>query len=875
MKVGAMEESVTVSGQTPVVDLQSPASQQVLPRNVIDAVPSGKSVWSIGALVPGVNLSGQDVGGSRGMQQLTLTAHGSAGNDDVVQVDGMMTNSFQDNVQTYYNDQMFEEMTYQTSAMSADVGGAGVRTNMIPKEGGNVFKGTLYFGLEPGGWVGDNSTADLVTRGLVAPGKMKINRDLSGGIGGPVRKDRLWFFFSARRWGVDQYVNNSFYNLDPTHRTYSPDTSRQVVDDNMIKSAVLRLTYRTGPHKFAAYEDRIIKFRGHECGSNVLEENCGVRWPRIYYTAQVKYTGTLTNRLLAEGGLSINNESFSTGDAQQSVRPGDISRSEITGVPGGAPAGEAWGAPGTRNNRFPEINKVLSGSMAYVTGSHAFKTGFQLGRGIEIINQTVGVPGVNDLTQRYRIGVPDSVNVYNSPVINDDRSQYDLAIYSQDTWTMKRLTLSPGVRIELFNSYYPAQTALAGRFIAARNVAAEPESEQPHWKDVVPRIGAVYDLFGDNTTAVKASWGQYVSVYHAGFSSTYNPLALTSDTRTWKDWNVDDIAQGDLSCDLARTWSSTTVNVPGCEIGPPTKDIGSRVTETHAPGIKRPHNTETAVSIQRQVVPGMSLSLGYTRRNYSRSIFVQNLATQPLGSPVTAGYTLVSVPNPCATPSVQCNPQVDGTQQLPVYNLDPALLGLTNLYDQNSPNYKKWFNAWDLGFQSRVFGGTVFGGASFGQSVTVNCDVQNPNSLRFCDESKLGEPYRAQYKMSGTYTLPFGVTASGSFRSEAGGGQTESYSISQSIFKTGTGQTLTQTSQSVNLLPSGTLLFLPRITTADVRFSKRVQMGHVRLQGQFDIFNAMNANPVTGQTTAYGASYGKVSSILSARIIQVGGTFTF
>ena len=883
MKVGAMEESVTVSGQTPVVDLSSPASQQILPRSVIDAVPTGKSLWSIGALVPGVTLSGQDVGGSRGMQQLTLTVHGSDSRDDSVQVDGMQLNSFEDGVQQYYNDMMFEEMNFQTGAISAETSGAGVRLNMIPKEGGNVYKGTLYFGLEPGGWVANNSTPDLVLHGLQAPGSMKINRDLSGGIGGPLQKDKLWFFFSSRRWGVDQYVNNSFYNADPTHRTWSPDTSKQVIDNNMIKSFVLRLTYRQGPNKYAAYLDRIIKFRGHECGSNVMEEVCGIRNPRIYYTAQAKYTSTLTNRLLIEAGLSINNETYSTGDSQASVSVGDIPKTEITGVPGGAPAGGAWGAPTTRNFRWPNIMQVLSGSAAYVTGSHAFKAGAQIGRGHEARTQTTGGGGIVGLVQRYRVGVSDSVIVYNSPVQDDNWAQYDLGMFAQDSWTMGRLTINPGVRFELFNSYYPVQTAPAGRFIPARNFAAEAVSEQPHWKDISPRLGAVYDLLGDNTTAVKASWGRYVRTYHGGFSGAYNPMALTSDTRTWKDWNSDDIAQGDLSCDLAKTWSSTTVSVPGCEIGPPTKDIGTRPTQAPEAGIKRPANTEFGLSVQRQIVPGMSASLAYTRRDYQRLIYTQNLSTQPLGSPVTTGYSAVTIPNPCATSNVQCDPGVNGSDVLTVYNLNPALLGQVNQLDQNSKNNKRYFNAYDLSFQSRVFGGTVFGGFSWGQQITITCDVQDPNSLRFCDQSAFGMPYRGQYKVSGTYPLPFGVTVSGSFRSEPGGGaggngsdtsQVESYSVSQTIFKNGTGQTLTQTSVSVPLLQPGTV-YLPAISTVDVRFSKRVQIGKARLQGQFDIFNAGNANAVTGTTTAYGSSYGKISNILSARLIQVGGTFSF
>jgi carboxypeptidase family protein len=874
MKVGSLEESITVSGQSPVVDMQNAAQQQILPRSVIDAVPTGKSLWSIGSLVPGVVLSGQDVGGSRGMQQLTLTVHGSDSRDDSVQVDGMVLNSFEDGVQQYYNDMMFEEMNFQTSAISAETSGAGVRLNMIPKEGGNVYKGTVYFGLEPGQWVGDNSTPELITRGLVSPGAMKINRDFSVGLGGPVMKDKLWFFFSARRWGVDQYINNSFYNADPTHRTWQPDPTKQVVDNNLIKSAVLRLTYRAGPHKYAAYLDRIVKFRGHECGSNVLEETCGIRFPRIYYTAEAKYTGTLTNKLLVEGGLAINNETYSTGDSQPSVKDGDIPRLEITGVPGGAPANGAWGAPTTRNFRWPNIMEVLSGSMTYVTGSHAFKTGIQAGRGHEARYQTTGGGGSAYLVQRYRVGVPDSVTVYNTPVNDDNWAQYDIGIFAQDSWTKRRLTISPGVRIELFNSYYPVETAPAGRFIAARKFAAEPESEQPHWKDVAPRVGVVYDLFGDSLTAVKASWGRYVRTYHGAFSSSYNPMTLTSDTRTWTDLNKDDVAQGDLNCDINRSW-----NTPGCEIGPPTRDIGSRTLQAPAPGIKRPTNTEFSASVQRQIIPGMSVALAYTRRDYQRIIFTQNIAVQPLGTPIGTGYTAVQVANP-----------LDPTQTLTVYNLDPALLGATNLLDQNSPNNKRRFDAWDLSFQSRVLGGTVFGGASLGRQTLVNCDVTDPNAasatvngLRFCDQGQYGMPFRGQYKLSGTYPLPYGVSVSGSFRSEPGGGggangadssNNDNYSISKAIFKTATGQTLTQTSVLVQLLQPGTL-YLPAINTVDFRFAKKFELGKARLQGQFDIFNAFNANPVTGSVQTFGTSYGNVSNILSARIMQIGGTLTF
>ncbi len=886
MTVGAIEESVTVSGASPVVDLQSPAQNQILARAVIDAIPTGKSVWSIGQLVPGVALSGQDVGGSRGMQQLTMTVNGSDSRDTAVQVDGMNLNSFEDGVQQYFNDMMFEEMNYQTSAMSAETSGAGVRLNMIPKEGGNQTKGTVYFGLSPGSLVGDNYTPELQARGLNAPGKMKINRDLSGAVGGTIVRDRLWWFFSGRRWGVDQYVNNSFYNLDPTHRTWKPDYNSQVVDDNMIKSGVVRLTYRQGSHKFASYLDRIFKFRGHECGSNSMEEVCGIRYPRIYYTAQAKYTGTWTNRLLFESGLSVNNETYSTGDSQPSVKDGDIPRTEITGISaaasglaGGVPAGAAWGAPTTRNFRWPIIMQVASASAAYVTGTHSFKTGIQWGWGEGGRTMTTGGGGLVGLVQRYRVGVPSDVIVYNTPMIDNHQAVYDIGIFVQDTWTLNRLSISPGIRFELFDSKYPVQTAPAGRFIAARTFAEQPKDQRPHWKDALPRIGVVYDLFGDNTTAVKASWGKYVTTYHGSASSLYNPMVLTSDTRTWNDGNRDDIAQGDLSCDLARTWSTATAYVPGCEIGAPTRDIGSRPSARPAANYKRPGSTEISASVQRQLAQGVSVTFAYTRRDYNNIIWRQNLAVHPVGTPVGTGYTTATVPNP-----------IDASAPLTVYNLNPALNGLVDFVDDNSKNNTRVYNAYDLSFQSRVFGGTVFGGVGFGQSLTSTCDVTDPNyisataaGLKDCDQNVAGMPFQSTFKLSTSYPLPYGIKAGGSFRSIPGGlaangadpSINRNYNISQATFRTATGQALTQTSVIVPLLVPGTE-FLPRINTADVRFSKVFSLGGSRtIQGQFDIFNALNSNVVTGTNQTHGASYGNVTSVLVARVMQMGFTFNF
>jgi hypothetical protein len=382
-------------------------------------------------------------------------------------------------------------------------------------------------------------------------------------------------------------------------------------------------------------------------------------------------------------------------------------------------------------------------------------------------------------------------------------------------------------------------------------------------------LGAVYDLLGDNKTAVKASVGKYLRNYTSGFTDTYNPVILSSDTRTWTDFNKDDIAQD-------------------TEIGPSNNaSFGIAAAHAPAPGIKRPMNWEESISIQREIVPGMSLSFGYTRRDYFRLIATQNIAVQPLGAPVGTGYTAYQVPNP-----------LDTSQTVTVYNLNPALRSAVNLYDYNSPNNRRTYDAFDLQYQSRVLGGTVFGGLSWGRQTLVTCDVQDPNyvsatvsgaaiaaptGLGYCDQSAFGMPYRMQYKISGTYPLAYGVQVSGSFQSNPGGAPTQNgldqsqndiYNLSPAAFKTLTGATLTQAQVQAALLQPGTV-YLPRINSMDLRFSKKVTVGRCKLTGNLDLFNMFNANPVTAYTQTFGASFGKVNGILPGRLLGVGGTFNF
>src|SRR6202022_2733711 len=170
VRVGGVGETTTGAGAASTVDVQSASHVQVLEREALDNLPPGRTIQGIGQIVVGINLSLPDVGGSRAAMQTYMSVHGQSSANNTVMVDGMMMNGLEANgsVQSYFNDAMNQEMTYQTAAIGADISGGGVRLNMIPKEGGNRFSGSAGMAYRPGKLQGDNLTPRLRTAGLAA-----------------------------------------------------------------------------------------------------------------------------------------------------------------------------------------------------------------------------------------------------------------------------------------------------------------------------------------------------------------------------------------------------------------------------------------------------------------------------------------------------------------------------------------------------------------------------------------------------------------------------------------------------------------------------------------------------------------------------------
>jgi hypothetical protein len=831
MRVGSLEETVTVTGQSPIVDVHTTERREVLNREVLDALPTGRNYQTIAAALPAVSMGRFDVAGSTAMQQGTVTVYGSLGGDMGLEVDGMSVQSSLGSGSTpavYHNDGAYQEYVFQVSGGTAESQTGGVRVNMIPREGGNQFKGSFVGLFSNTSLQGANLTDALVARGLQTPAALHKLHDVNFSLGGPIARNRLWFFSSVRNWAYNAYVANAF----------NPDGT-QAVDDNLIEAYTFRLTYQINRStKLTALYDRLPKYRGHrEIEQGGVEPKATVvQTTPLSYNAQAKLTSTVSSRVLVEAGfseqyynyrLSYQPEvAFATCFTAFAACPpgtnyGDISKVDILAL--------------TRRNAalrdfqdiFPKYN--LMSAASYVTGSHAFKVGVQYGWGW-IKNYRLVNGG---LIQRYRNGAPDSVQITNSPVEARSNLDLDLGIYVQDSWTIGRLTLNPGLRFEALRGSVPAQHVGAGRFVTERSFEEIPNL--PNWKDLTPRFGAAYDLSGNGRTAIKVSVGKYTQQEALGYPSRYNPMFEATDIRTWRDVNGDDIAQEN-------------------EIGAPQNTtFGVRRNRNPDPDIKRPYQVLYNVGVQHELISGLSGSINYYRRDFYRIHWTDNRAT------THDDYTLLSVPDPRGT-----------GQTIPVYSISRAKLGLVNEVDTNSSQNKRGFNGVDITLNARMSGGaSLLGGIAIGRTLEVTCEVDDPNSLLFCDQTELEVPFQSTFKLSGTYPLPYAIRLSGVFQSAPGQPYMITYAVNPTIVPG-----LTQSQVSRPLSYSGELYY-DRNNQLDFSVSRDFRWRRMRIRPQLDLFNALNVSPVVAQVTASGSSLGRPQRVLDARLVRLGVNVEF
>lgn len=849
LQVGSLTEVLTVTAESPIVDVVNNQSTFVASREVLDAIPvTRRDTTARALLIPGTTVTPFVLG------QYFLTSHGSNTSDFTMAIDGLRVNNLCGNGQYsgfYMNDAAVQELNYSTGSESAEIQSSGIRVNQVPKDGGNKFSGSFFVYGQGSSLQSDNRTDAM--RAIQANGLPLISIagtaydwQINPSFGGPLVKDKLWFYVTYKYQKDKHYVPSARY----------ADGSPAYREGMGSNSTVGRVTWAaSSKDKFRFYVERAFTgefFNGFNTvptsTPEATSDASGKGW-----IPQARWTRAQSSKLLFEAGIAYYNQPYS-----QTCREG-LSPTALPSL--NASTGLLSGKCGYFIPPYSSTTKDsnVMASASYVTGSHAMKFGmtdlwgensrtFAPAANINtLVKINATIPGLGTVTD-----FPFQVAVYNSPATSIQNVNSDLGIYAQDTWTMKRLTLNYGGRFEHFNASVPAESSPASTWIGARDFAAIPNL--PNWNDWAVRFAAAYDLFGTGKTAIKGNAGKYVAAQAAGYAQTFNGMSGATQTVTWTD-----ISRNGTIFDAAG-------NIEVNEVGPRTANFG-QITVRPDPALARGYNWEYSAVVQHELLPRVSVTAGYYRRDFYNLQVNDNLnlAASDFNTPFTF-----------ATPSDSRLPLAGQPVQL--YSLNPAKVGQAadTIVTYSSLN-KSTYNGVEFTANVRRNKFLAFGGVTYDRRASTTCDARdNQNDLRFCDAVP---PFRATYKASAAYTLPWEVNLSGSFSSIPGPEVRANYTVTSAIAgRPIIGSTTGAASIAVNLIEPGTV-FLETQNRLDLRLGRTFRFGQTKIQGFADIFNVFNAGSVLTVNQNYAAAgvnaWMTPNTITDGRYVRFGMQLNF
>jgi hypothetical protein len=898
LRVGALEETITVSGETPVVDVQSARQEQIVSHDVIASIPSSRAFLGLVALNPTVVLSAQDVGGTTGPVSTRFMSHGSVATDSRMMVNGLLVSSADGGGASgsYY----VPQVTASQEVVTTSAGGlgeaetSGVIVNTISREGGNRTSGVLFGTGTTPGLQSNNYTQALKDQGLKASDRIARNWDFTPALGGPILRDKLWYFAYGRSMVADNYVAGMFYNKNagnPNAWTYDPDPARQAIQDGAWRSAAARLTWQATPrNKFSIMWDEQRRCVGCPGATATQSPEAGaVGLSFNDRVSQASWTSPYTNRLLFEAafGTHILSWGGGLGDlAPERLIPVNEQAGVIPGLTYRGISGNYRRGNATYNSRA---------SVSYVSGAHNVKVGYW-GSFYDYRAEPYSLNG--GLRYRFNNGVPNQVTqtvedfTWEAYLLSD-------AMYVQDQWTVRRLTLQGGLRYDLWKSSFPDQQLGPTALVPAPIVLPAETGSKFH--DVTPRLSATYDLFGDGKTAVKINLGKYMVAQESSSSGTFgsfmNPInrMATSTTRSWNDLNRDFVA----NCNL-------TIPAANGECGPmANQNFGKNVySVTYDPNVisgwgVRPYSWEFGASVQREIVPRVSATVGYFRLWFDNVPVTHNLDT------TASDYTFFNLPVPVDLRL----PNSGGVLTVPTIN--PDKFGQVHQQVTAGSNYGTIVQRWtgvDFTVNARLPNGlTAQGGLNTGRFLFDDCEVAtklpeilfgsnisnaattNPSTAWTPLEYCRAEPtYRTQIKGFAAYTIPrVDVQVSGTWQNIPGPAIQANYVVPNSVIAPLLGRNLAggAANQTVSLLnvitrPQGggtqpVSMDGDRLNQVDLRVAKLLRFGRTRTLVGVDIFNALNSNAVRNQNSTYGPAWLTPTEILQARFAKVSAQIDF
>ena len=946
LRVGAIQETVTVIGETPVVDVQSVKRETVLDAEVIESVPGARTVGTLLNATPGLTVDGN---GALATPTMTFfSARGGQTNEGRMTVNGLtVAAAFNGGgVSSYILDTVnADETSVVVSGGMGESDTGGPVMNIVPRAGGNSFRGQVF-----SSYVNDRMRGDNLTGALKAP-PISITEtpgiinayDASFTYSGPIKRDRLWFLGSYRRLNTQTAVEGVVANAnagDLSRWDWTRDDSlpaRQSQGRAMYQMrATAQLTEKNRISFSHEYQTRcegapLARDSNAGCqsrGANWIATNAStttspeastayIDFP--YYLTQVLWTNPLTNRILIEAGYSRLSYDHAGGPGQ--LAPDGIFDIGVTEQSATANAAVGYTNPVPRTNyAYRALSQYAANwsnpnhwraSMSYVTGSHNMKVGYQ---GSFLVNNTNRVRNDTLMSYRFNQGRPNQFTMAIPEWHTADRTSV-AAIFVQDTWTRNRLTLQGALRYDRAWSYSPGGGEFNGTPIASRinqPISFESTKSVDSFNDITPRFGAAYDVFGNGRTAVKFNMGHYLDA--ATNDSAYtrnNPAGRTVSTlsRGWTDSNSNRV----VDCNLLN-FAAQGPTVAGANNSPDVCNAitGNDLNFAGASGTSTQVNPDTlkgwgvrendwqwGLTVQQELMPRMSIEVGYARRWFKGVTVTDNLNRTP------DQYTSYTVTAPS-------DPRLPGGGGYPItiYQASDAALGLAaanyiTFQTDFGPEETNYWHGVDVTLNARTRWGLTFsGGTSTGRSVQDDCvtavKIDSPDP-RNCHDA---DPFQTTFRGLASYTIPWiDVRVSGTVRSQPEVALAATWNLPNSSTSPACAPNPAQCVTVQSLLgrvPSGSnaagttnialtdndhrLYSGDRRTQLDMRFAKILRVRNIRADLGVDVWNLFNTNYATAfegtyqysiGNTAQGSTWNIPTSIYAPRYARLNVTFSF
>ncbi|MGE0445940.1 MAG: carboxypeptidase regulatory-like domain-containing protein [Vicinamibacterales bacterium] len=910
LRVGGVQETITVTGAAPTIDVQTTTRQQVISREEINLLPTGRNYNGLGQMLTGVATNAADVGGSAGDPMASLTVHGSRPGDQRVMQNGVNTMTLQagGNIGIAVpNPGMAAEVTVDTSGASAELSTGGIRINYIPRDGGNQVSGTTFLSFANSDMQADNLTANLRSRGVTSVDRIKTIYDINPGVGGPLRRDRLWFYATARLNRADNFPANAYYNknaYDPTKWTYEADLSRPASNYNWWGDAQLRLTGQiSSKNKVAFTWDQqsrcscpgALPTLPWNISATTSPEAAGNMRSPMQRLLHAEWNSPVTNNLLIEAvalhrserwGFQPNSTTYTHEDVINAQQEALLRSGGLIPVLDAA-TGRFYRATWLFHTDNLVPNYFYRAAVTYASGAHQFKAGFTNSPGFLDDRQYnpspisyIAIPGapITIIRQTTWSAQPKYARI-------DQR--YDLGIFAQDRWTMNRLTLNLGVRFDAFNAGSPEQLVPGSTPLTPNRADfTVPETDFASWKDITPRLGAIYDLTGDGKTALKASLNKYLQSQTAGGLSALHPLnrMVNEATRVWFNGGSANLGIP-VACDLTNPApNGACLGLSNPLFGQNDPNATQYSRDAYFGWGRRAFNWEFSVGVQREVMSRVSLDVGYFRRWYGNWTVIDNVA---LAASDYSQFTVTGAPTLAAGLAGSQATAFDASS-----NVQRRLIARASDYGEQS---EQWHGV-DISVNARLQNGLMlFGGVSTGRTAINNCEVVaavpesltqtfGANTVAFSPENcDFTQPFLTQFKANGSYTVPkIDVLLSLTYQGLPGPAVRADTTVTERAPGQplrGVNTTLLVPLQTEYYTLGGDIQVLSteygdRLNQLDFRVGKLFRFGRTRATLNLDLYNLFNRNAVTGENLRAEA-YRVPTTIQLARFVKVGAQIDF